>query len=79
MDEKSYIEGSRQAWRTILQESIINLGYDSAEKNASAWILEREAAIAQLRRLCELIGDNGWPENLHLADIIEKHVIRHVE
>ena len=54
----------------------LQLGYEN-EKPA-AWILEREDAIAQLRDLCEHFGDNEWSEDLHLADIIEKHLGKHL-
>lgn len=54
-----------------------NLGYENVTEQA--WIAEREAAIAALRRLCAAHGDNDWPESLHLADIIEKHLGRHLE
>lgn len=37
---------------------------------------EREAAVAMLRVECAAYDDNDWPDNLHLADIIEKHLAR---
>lgn len=37
---------------------------------------ERVAAIATLRIECAEYDDNDWPDNLHLADIIEKHLAR---
>lgn len=77
-EETAYIQGSRSAWRAILSEAIKNLGYESPEAKASSWISEREAAIAQLRQACGDHGDNDWTENLHLADIIEKHLVRHL-
>ena len=39
---------------------------------------ERRETIAMLRQVCEEFGDNEWPDNLHLADIIEKHLWRHL-
>lgn len=44
----------------------------------AAWILEREATVAQLRQVCDDFGDNEWPDGLHLADVIEKHLARHL-
>lgn len=35
---------------------------------------ERAAAIAYLRRLCERYGDNEWPDDLPLAEILEHHL-----
>lgn len=37
---------------------------------------EREVAVAMLRIKCAAYDDNAWPDNLHLADIIEKHLAR---
>jgi hypothetical protein len=35
--------------------------------------------VKVLRQVCEQHGDNDWPDDLHLADIIEKHLWRHLE
>lgn len=32
--------------------------------------------VALLRAECALEGDNDWTEDLHLADVIEKHLLR---
>ncbi len=32
---------------------------------------------AMLRYVCGEVGDNDWPDTLHLADVIEKHLFRH--
>lgn len=37
---------------------------------------ERAAAVTMLRVECAAYDDNDWPDNLHLADIIEKHLAR---
>ena len=42
------------------------------------WLQEREIAIIVLRRLCAEHGDNDWPDELHLADVIEKHLANHL-
>ncbi len=79
MDETSYLQGQRAVWVSLLGECLKNLGYRSPEAGGSSWILEREAAIAQLRTICADHGDNDWDENLHLGDIIEKHLARHLD
>jgi len=38
---------------------------------------ERAEAIQVLRRVCERLGDNDWPDNLHLVDILSKHLEDH--
>ena len=77
-EEKAYIAGGRSAWRLMLQTALQHLGYDRAEATEKRWILEREEAISRLRDLCGKFGDNDWPNELHLADIIDKHLGRHL-
>lgn len=35
-----------------------------------------EAIRAQVRFACRDLGDNDWPDDLHLGDAIEKHLAR---
>ena len=42
-------------------------------------MLERREAVAALRTICADYGDNDWPGDLHLADVIEKHLGRHLD
>lgn len=76
--EQAYIQGSRAAWSAMLQQCLINLGYEDLEAQKMRWILERESAITQLRNVCEAFGDNEWEESLNLADVIEKHLAKHL-
>lgn len=69
--------GNRAAWRSILQQALRELGAEG--HTVESLVAEREAAIAALRHLCDAWGDNDWDESLHLADIIEKHLARHLE
>lgn len=77
--ELSWEQGNRMAWRMILGEAIRNLGIEDVAANQARWILEREAAVAQLREVCGEFGDNDWENNLHLADVIRKHLASHLE
>lgn len=72
--EAAYEAGSRMAWLQILNACLMQLGYDSDEVRKVAWVSERESAIVQLRLLCADFGDNDWPADLHLGDIIGKHL-----
>jgi hypothetical protein len=74
MNEKDYEIGYRMAARSALQFALSALGYEGAEAEHSAWILERESAISTLRRICEEHGDNDWDDDLCLSGIIEKHL-----
>lgn len=79
MSEEDYIRGSKTAWAFMLQRCVRELGYESTEAKHAAWILEREAAVSMLRQVCAEHGDNDWPDDLHLADVIEKHLWRNLE
>jgi hypothetical protein len=76
-EESAYMQGMRTANVRMLSQCVQELGYEG--RSEAAWIVEREAAIAALRELCSTHGDNDWPDNLHLRDIIEKHLGRHLE
>jgi len=69
------VQGERLAWFRILGQSVQALG---GEGDAERWRLEREEAIMVLRGLCEHFGDNDWNESLHLADVIDKHLGKHL-
>lgn len=73
-----YILGQRSAWLHVLGECLRQLGYDSSEFARLAWIKEREKAVAMLRTTCDGYGDNDWGYDLNLADVIEKHLLRHL-
>jgi len=75
-EEDIYVRGSRAAWVRMLAECIRQLGTDAPL--TARWLLEREETIAQLRILCERVGDNDWSTGLHLADVVEKHLARHL-
>jgi hypothetical protein len=39
---------------------------------------ERADTLLQLREVCGDFGDNDWPNELHLGDVIDKHLARHL-
>lgn len=77
-EEKAYSQGSRMDWGARLRECLRHLGYDDPEARRAGWIIEREAAILALRDVCSTFGDNEWDEDLSLADVVEKHLARHL-
>lgn len=77
--EAAFERGNRAAWVEMLGVCISKLGYSDADANRVAWIKEREEAVAMLRRVCEEHGDNEWPDDLHLADVVEKHLSVHLD
>lgn len=76
--EDAYQLGIRAAWTAVLRDCLYHLGYSSQEGEKIAWIKEREEAINILRQVCARYGDNDWEENLHLGDVIEKHLWKHL-
>ncbi|KKM67974.1 hypothetical protein LCGC14_1465690 [marine sediment metagenome] len=78
MARDRYEEGRRMGLLHVLGAVLRELGYDDPSAGQAVWILQREATVAALRQVCEDHGDNDWPDNLHLADVIEKHLHRHL-
>ena len=78
MSDKDYEIGRKQAFVGVLRHCCISLGYDDLEVKRRSWILERENAVIALRDICKEHGDNDWPDSLHLADIINKHLHRNM-
>ena len=44
----------------------------------NARMAERQAAVRELRILCGRVGDNDWPDELDLGDIIGKHLAKYL-
>jgi len=76
--EQVWLEGNRAAWVAMLRLCLRELGHDDPDAGKARWVLEREAVVARLRIVCREHGDNEWEDNLHLADVIEKHLARHL-
>jgi hypothetical protein len=74
--DQYYVQGQRRAFLSVLQTCMRELGQEDREK--AVLVSEREEAISMLRMVCEEFGDNDWPDNLHLVDIIEKHLYRNL-
>ncbi len=86
--EQAYEQGGRAAWQRLLGLALVELSAfakkDTEHSDAAAavdrarLVAEREAAVAQLRMLCRDFGDNDWQPNEHLADVVDKHLGRHL-
>lgn len=50
-----------------------------APPKAIALTAERFEAVNVLRELCARYGDNDWADDLHLADVLDKHLLRHLD
>jgi hypothetical protein len=83
MSERDWMAGQKFAYETLLAECVAHLGVratvqlDDDGKKVQvpvAGMVERVAVVRVLRQVCERFGDNDWPDNLHLGDVIEKHL-----
>lgn len=77
--EEHWNSGHRAAWTSMLQTCLSELDYVGNEVEHAKWVIEREAAVVALREVCAEHGDNEWQDNLFLADVIEKHLGRHLD
>jgi hypothetical protein len=77
-EESAYIEGSRRAYITILQACLKHLGVHDPVAGQHRWILERQETLAMLRTICAEYGDLDWTDDLHLRDILDKHLYRYL-
>lgn len=75
--DRAYEEGAKSVARKLLRFALIELGehWRTDEQRR----LELSEARAVLRRLCEDHGDNDWPDDLHLADALDKHLGRYLD
>jgi len=79
MSEQDYIEGSRGVWINLLRQCVKELGVEDIEAEKAQWLIERQETLAMLRQVCEEHGDNDWSDNLHLSDVIDKHLWKYLE
>lgn len=78
-EEQIYIDGQRQALLSIMKRCAAELGVKDALSELACLLDERERTRARLREVCELLESNDWPDNADLANVVEKHVLPHVE
>ncbi len=74
-----YDAGSRRAYVSMLEHALSGLNYKGSAAEHAAWIREREATVSELRRVCATFGDNDWPIDLNLANVVDKHLGRYLQ
>ena len=81
-NEQSYEMGTIAARRTMLLHIMHNMNIKTDITSLELRVIqlenERNESVAALREICEDHGDNDWSSNLHLADVITKHLQRHL-
>ena len=78
--ELSYNQGQKSAYLALLRICLseLGIGIDHPAVAQAMWVIERQETINALRDLCEQLGDNDWPDDLHLGDVIEKHLVNYL-
>lgn len=66
------------AYLDILSTCFRALDISDPNKAHKNWITERECLRSVLRDLCDEFGDNDWPDDLWMPDVVEKHLARHL-
>lgn len=75
MNETYYLMGSNAAYSDMLSLCLKHLGAEDGDKHR--WAVERAEIVHMLRMICDTHGDNDWADDLHLADVIKKHLWNH--
>ena len=75
-EEQKWIDGNKAGYRDLLGHCVRALHDEDTSKEAL--ILQLEDIKSSLRSLCEEFGDNDWDDDLHLADVINKHLGNHL-
>lgn len=78
-EEAAYEQGRKAAALSLLRYALGEVGTsvnDDLFAQIARFRLERGVTVIALRHVCADYGDNDWPDNLHLADVVEKHLER---
>ncbi len=74
-EEAAYEQGRKAAGLSLLRYALGEV-YGKVPDDPLAQVgrlqLERTETVAALRHVCAEYGDNKWPDDLHLADVVEK-------
>jgi hypothetical protein len=82
-EDRAYVRGRQAAYLEIFRTVAMELDFlkdeEQIKSKLSHLLQERHFAIDALRTVCGMHGDNDWPDNLYLPDIIEKHLGRQLD
>lgn len=79
--ERLWIDGNRAAYHALLRHALAHLlpnNTMSLLETVATLAAEIEETRAAMRRVCSKHGDNDWTDTLNLADVVEKHLGRHL-
>lgn len=75
-EERIWIRGRKSLARSILGALALDL--EGKDLKLAAALIQLHDVRAALRDVCDEHGDNDWEDNLHLSDVVEKHLGRHL-
>lgn len=82
-EESAYMRGSRAVYQEMLSIALRGLSVepvpdtpDGMRKRIAQLEMIHAQTIAALREICDEFGNNDWDDDLHPADVIEKHLAR---
>lgn len=76
--DNAWSRGNDSAYSRILLMCCRELGCDNPAVEHTKWIAERQEILSCLREVCGDFGDNDWPDNLYIPDIINKHLANYL-
>lgn len=79
--ERGYITGITCARLYLLGHLLRELYADeveSPEVTIARLRVQLDTARMAIRAACEEFGDNDWPDDLHLGDAVEKHLLTYL-
>lgn len=81
-EERAYVDGMTSVYRELLGVALRGLHrepmpetLESAQKRIAQLETHLTDVRGTLRRLCADYGDNDWDDDLHLSDVLEKHLV----
>ncbi len=75
MSERDYLRGRQAAQLEILRALLRDPALAKMAGVADPGLaIERQETVAAMRKVCGEHGDDDWPDDLHLADVIDKHL-----
>lgn len=79
MRERDWMRGNKYAWMAIVSQALREIGQRNDTMKKAALILERQQTVNALRDLSAVLGCDDWPDDLHLADVVNKYIIPAVD
>ena len=84
-EEAAYLRGEQATYREMLSGALRGLHREVLPNTPEALRLrvaqleaQRASTVAALRSVCGDFGDNDWEDTDHLADVVNKHLGRHL-